>query len=68
MTCELFAPTEFAFTFETEEPGAFSQEEIGNMVTRDDDGHLVSLNLPYQSVFISNHQVSMKTTPLHDLS
>lgn len=57
LVCQLCAPTEFSFTFETGGPGAFTSEEIGNMVLRDEDGHFVSLNLPQRSVLITNHQV-----------
>jgi 1-acyl-sn-glycerol-3-phosphate acyltransferase len=57
LLCQLCAPTEFSFTFETEGPGAFTQQEIADVVVRDERGHIVSLNLPDKSVFISNHQM-----------
>ena len=55
-------------TFEREGPGAFTDEELDTMLTRDARGKISGLNLPKRAVLISNHQVRAQhpiTTPLH---
>ena len=43
-------------TFEREGPGAFTDEELDGMLTRDARGKISGLNLPKRAVLISNHQ------------
>lgn len=54
--CQWFAPTKMHITFEREGPGAFTDEELDNMLTLDARGRVSALNLPKRSVLISNHQ------------
>jgi len=54
---QLFAPTSFHVTFETDGMGALSLDDIVFMAKKDSDGNLVGLNLPRKFVFTSNHQV-----------
>ncbi|THU94849.1 hypothetical protein K435DRAFT_151938 [Dendrothele bispora CBS 962.96] len=57
LMCQLFSPTKFLITFETEGKGAFTKEDIDRIVVRDKKGNVVSLDLPTKFVCISNHQV-----------
>ncbi|KAI5991617.1 acyltransferase-domain-containing protein [Pisolithus albus] len=54
---EWFAPTSLSITFETQDKGKFTLEEIQQIVQRDATGKVVALNLPPKLVIISNHQV-----------
>ncbi|THH10539.1 hypothetical protein EW145_g1245 [Phellinidium pouzarii] len=56
LACQLFAPTTLRVTFETDGIGAFSLEEIENVVERDASGNIVRLCLPKKLVIIANHQ------------
>lgn len=57
LTCQWFAPTTLSITFETEGDGAFSEEDVENILVKDKNGNVVSLNLPTKFVMIANHQV-----------
>lgn len=54
---QLFAPTTLSVTFEREGLGAFTEEQLAQIVVRDARGKVVSLDFPPQAVLISNHQV-----------
>jgi len=51
-----FAPTRFSITFEKEGLGRFTEQEIEQVVVRNADGKVVSLNLPTKSILLANHQ------------
>ncbi|KAF9036424.1 hypothetical protein BDZ89DRAFT_1011267 [Hymenopellis radicata] len=57
LICQWFSPTSLSVTFETEGKGRFSQEDIENIVVRNERGGVVSLNLPTKFVMIANHQI-----------
>ncbi|KAF8633934.1 hypothetical protein AX15_001118 [Amanita polypyramis BW_CC] len=57
LMCQWFAPTSIRVTFETEGKGKFSQEMIQQVVEKDENGNVVSLNLPNKLVLTANHQV-----------
>ncbi|KAG7099415.1 hypothetical protein E1B28_001268 [Marasmius oreades] len=57
LICQWFSPTKLVITFETKGKGALTEEEIANIVVRNESGDLVSLNLPHRFVYIANHQV-----------
>ena len=44
-------------SFEKEGLGSFTQEELDQIVVRDDSGRVVQLKLPQKAVLIANHQV-----------
>lgn len=48
-------------TFETEGKGAVPKIVAESMVMRDEEGRIVSLNLPAKFVYIGNHQVSCQS-------
>ena len=55
---QVFAPTTFRITFETEGAGKFTPEEVENIVIRDKKTHeVIGIDLPDKMVFIANHQV-----------
>lgn len=56
--CQWFAPSRLVVTLERDGPGAFSMEEIRDLVIRGNDGRVLGLKLPTKSVLIANHQVS----------
>lgn len=55
---QLFAPTSFRVTFESEGPGAFTNEQVEEMVVRDANGRVTELRLPNKLVIVANHQAS----------
>ena len=55
--CQVFAPTKLRITFETEGIGAFTAEQIEEIVVRDQSGKVSELRLPPKMVIIANHQV-----------
>lgn len=57
LMCQWFAPSRLVITLERDGPGAFSMEEIGEMVIGGSDGRVLGLKLPLKSVLIANHQV-----------
>ncbi|KAI0321680.1 acyltransferase-domain-containing protein [Amylostereum chailletii] len=57
LMCHWFSPARLIVTFEGDGPGAFSQEELLDLVVRDKKGAVTALNLPQKSVLIANHQV-----------
>ncbi|KAL0580279.1 hypothetical protein V5O48_001696 [Marasmius crinis-equi] len=59
LMCQWFAPTKLAITFETKGKGAFREDEIEDIVVKNDKGEVVSLNLPQKFVYIANHQASL---------
>ncbi|KDQ63833.1 hypothetical protein JAAARDRAFT_54021 [Jaapia argillacea MUCL 33604] len=52
-----FAPTKLVVSFETQGKGGFTDEEIENMVVRNESGRVIALKSPTRIVFIANHQV-----------
>ena len=60
--CQWFAPSRLVITLERDGPGAFSIEEIGQIVIRARDERVLGLNLPSKSVLIANHQVRTCST------
>ncbi|KAF9270418.1 acyltransferase-domain-containing protein [Marasmius fiardii PR-910] len=52
-----FSPTKLVITFETKGQGALTEEEIENIIVKNEKGEVVSLNLPQKFVYIANHQV-----------
>jgi len=65
LMCQWFAPSRLVITIERDGPGAFSTEEIREIVIRGRDGRVLGLKLPIKSVLIANHQVS--TCPSNSL-
>ncbi|KAA1468636.1 acyltransferase-domain-containing protein [Dentipellis sp. KUC8613] len=57
LMCQWLAPTRLVVTFETEGPGAFTEEEVAKVAVRNKSGRVVGLNLPQKLVLIANHQV-----------
>ncbi|KZP32349.1 hypothetical protein FIBSPDRAFT_722715 [Athelia psychrophila] len=57
LATQWFAPTTLRLTFETTGQGALSPAQLADLVVRDASGRVIKLNLPQQSVMISNHQV-----------
>ncbi|EJC98701.1 acyltransferase-domain-containing protein [Fomitiporia mediterranea MF3/22] len=57
LMCQLFAPTSLRVTFETEGIGAFTPEQVEQIVVRDASGKVVELRLPPKMVIIANHQI-----------
>lgn len=57
LVTQWFAPTTLRLTFETEGQGALTPEQLEDLVVRDAHGRVIKLNLPQQTVMISNHQV-----------
>ncbi|KAL5536028.1 hypothetical protein ACEPAF_4122 [Sanghuangporus sanghuang] len=57
LMCQLFAPTTLRVTFETDGLGAFTPEQIQQIVVRDSSGKVVELRLPPKMVIIANHQI-----------
>ncbi|KAJ7293311.1 acyltransferase-domain-containing protein [Mycena rebaudengoi] len=57
LMCQWFAPTKLIVTFEKEGKGKFTEEEIQRIVVKNQDGEVVSLNLPTRVILIANHQV-----------
>jgi lysocardiolipin and lysophospholipid acyltransferase len=55
--CQWFAPSRLVITLERDGPGAFSMDEIREIVIRGMDGRVLELKLPLKSVLIANHQV-----------
>ncbi|KAI0036670.1 acyltransferase-domain-containing protein [Vararia minispora EC-137] len=56
LMCQWFAPTRMHITFERHGPGAFTDEEMDNILILDRNKNVVGLNLPQKSVLIANHQ------------
>ena len=54
---QVFAPTELRVTFESAGPGAFTAEQVAEMVVKDASGVVTELRLPNRMVIIANHQV-----------
>ena len=59
--CQWFAPSRLVITLERDGPGAFTMEEISEIVIRGSDGRVLGLKLPLKSVLIANHQVRTST-------
>ncbi|TCD67012.1 hypothetical protein EIP91_000632 [Steccherinum ochraceum] len=57
LICQWFAPTKFAITFEKEGLGRFTEEEIEQLVVRDESGKVLQLKFPQKTVLIANHQI-----------
>ncbi|KAI0067914.1 acyltransferase-domain-containing protein [Artomyces pyxidatus] len=57
LMCQWFAPTRLIITFERDGLGAFTQDELDDLVVRDKSGRVSALNLPQKAVLIANHQV-----------
>ncbi|KAJ7102195.1 acyltransferase-domain-containing protein [Mycena belliarum] len=57
LMCQWFAPTSLVISFEREGKGRFTPEQIERIVRKDQDGRVVSLDLPSKFVLIANHQV-----------
>lgn len=68
LMCQLFGPTKMRITFETEGEGAFTREEIEQIVVRDASGRVVELRLPNRLVIIANHQVCSELFHLFTLA
>src|ERR1700761_8849151 len=56
--CQWFAPTKLVISFETEGKGRFTTEQIEKIVVKDENGKVVSLDLPTKFILIANHQAS----------
>ena len=54
---QVFAPTSLRVTFESEGPGAFTREQVEEMVVKDANGAVTELRLPNKMVIVANHQV-----------
>jgi len=52
-----FAPTKLVVSFEREGQGKFTDEQIEEIIERNEDGRVVGLHLPQRTVLIANHQV-----------
>lgn len=57
LATQLFAPTSLVVSFERNGPGAFSREELDQLVVRDESGRVTALQLPPKTVWVANHQV-----------
>ncbi|KAJ6627200.1 hypothetical protein B0H10DRAFT_1996020 [Mycena sp. CBHHK59/15] len=57
LMCQWFAPTKLVISFEREGKGSFSAEEIELIVVKDENGDIISLDLPTKFILIANHQV-----------
>ncbi|KAJ3750149.1 acyltransferase-domain-containing protein [Lentinula detonsa] len=57
LMCQWFSPTSLKVTFEPNGRGAVPQDIVESIVERDQEGNVVSLNLPSKFVYIANHQV-----------
>jgi len=55
--CQWFSPTKLVISFETEGKGRFTTEQIEKIVVKDENGKVVSLDLPTKFILIANHQV-----------
>lgn len=57
LACQYFAPTTLMVTFERENSGRFTDEEINTLIVKDAHGDIRGLLLSEKSVLIANHQV-----------
>lgn len=51
-------------SFETQGQGRLTESEIQKIVVRNEAGKVVQLDLPKQSILISNHQVRINKSSL----
>ena len=56
LMCQWFAPTKLRITFETEGKGKLTPKEISQIVRKDENGNVVSLDIPNKFVLTANHQ------------
>ncbi|KAJ7786033.1 acyltransferase-domain-containing protein [Mycena metata] len=56
LMCQWFAPTKLVLSFERQGRGSFTAEQIEKIVVKNENGEVVSLDLPTKFILIANHQ------------